>query len=255
MTEMQLVESECEPAVDMAALPLTHELWWPAEWAALRLSRVYGAKGLPGGNGHPVIAIPGFLGSFAGLRPLTGWLERVGFDVHDPGFERNVQCPDVLLERLSDRVASIAASQGKVTLIGHSLGGSLARAAAVRAPGLVDVVITMASPLRSVRAHPLVADLARLLALVVPARHGGSAQHMHAPTCACELAELLASPIPVGVRRVAIYTRDDGIVDWRTCMEGDDSVDVEVSGTHVGLVVNRSAYEAIAQALTPTTGR
>jgi hypothetical protein len=51
------------------------------------------------------------------------------------------------------------------------------------------------------------------------------------------------------VRRTAIYTRDDGVVDWRTCVEGDESVDIEVAGTHLGLVVNAAVYEAIAHAL------
>ena len=64
------------------------------------------------------------------------------------------------------------------------------------------------------------------------------------------LAEALATPFPATVRRLAVYTRGDGVVDWRTCIEGEDGVDVEVTGTHVGLVVNAAAYESIARALT-----
>ena len=32
-------------------------------------------------------------------------------------------------------------------------------------------------------------------------------------------------------------------------MEGDDSVDVEVTGTHLGLIANSKVYETIARAL------
>ncbi len=137
-----------------------------------------------------------------------------------------------------------------MTLIGHSLGGSLARAAAVRVPDLVDQVITLGSPLRSVKAHPAVIEAARLLVRIAPTRHAEHAGHTHGPTCACELSEALAALFPRAVRRTAVYTRGDGVVDWRTCIDGDESVDVEVTGTHLGLVVNAGAYEAIARALT-----
>jgi pimeloyl-ACP methyl ester carboxylesterase len=136
-----------------------------------------------------------------------------------------------------------------VTLIGHSLGGSLARAAAVHAPGFVEQVITLGSPLRSVTVHPAVRGAARLLARMAPARHAEHTGHDHGPTCARELSEALAAAFPRAVRRTAIYTKTDGVVDWRTCMEDDGRADVEVTGTHLGLVVNPAVYEAIARAL------
>jgi hypothetical protein len=114
-------------------------------------------------------------------------------------------------------------------------------------------VITLASPLRSVKAHPVVVEIARLLVRIAPSRHAEHAGHDHGPTCACELSDALAAPFPQGVRRTAVYTRGDGVVDWRTCIEGDESVDVEVTGTHLGIVVNAGVYEAIARALAGST--
>jgi hypothetical protein len=47
----------------------------------------------------------------------------------------------------------------------------------------------------------------------------------------------------------AIYTRTDAIVDWTYCVTGDPEIDIEVPGTHVGLVINPSAYTVIARRL------
>jgi pimeloyl-ACP methyl ester carboxylesterase len=253
MTSKLLIDSDNELELDAAALPLQNEVLWIVDWLALLGSPVYAGTSIPSGHGRSVIVVPGFLGSFSRLRPLTSWLRRIGYRVHHPGFERTIECPDVLLQRLDRQIALVAAADGRpVTLIGHSLGGSLARAAAVHAPGFVDQVITLGSPLRSVTVHPAVRGAARLLARMAPSRHAAHTGHDHGPTCARELSEALAAPFPRAVRRVAIYTKDDGVVAWGTCVEGDNGVDVEVTGTHLGLVVNPAVYEAIARALAET---
>jgi hypothetical protein len=51
------------------------------------------------------------------------------------------------------------------------------------------------------------------------------------------------------VAQTAIYTRADGIVDWRYCRTGDPKVDVEVCGTHLGLIYNPTTYVRIAERL------
>ncbi|MDE3094904.1 MAG: alpha/beta fold hydrolase [Chloroflexota bacterium] len=250
MTAQPSPEVDCEIPVAGAAVPLSHELLWGLDWLALRASKVYRGEGVPRGHGEPVIVVPGFLGSYHGLHELTDWLARSGYAVSDPGFERNVACPDTLLERLEGRIAGEYAAHGRpVSLVGHSLGGSLARAAAARMPEHISHVITLGSPLREMRAHPLVAELARLAAALAPSPHRTHAGHEHGPTCSCELADALAQPLAPGIRRTAIFSRRDGVVDWRTSMEGDASVDVEVGGTHIGLAVNPRAYAAIALAL------
>jgi pimeloyl-ACP methyl ester carboxylesterase len=243
-------EANGEIAVTDAPVPLSHELLWSLEWLSLRLSKVYRGDGVPHGHGEPIIVVPGFLGSFRELHELTDWLTRIGYPVSDPGFRRNASCPDTLLELLVRRIRRVYAAHGqRVSLVGHSLGGSLARAAAVRVPDKVEQVITLGSPLREMRAHPLVAELARVLAALAPSPHLAHQGHEHGPTCSCELAETLAQPFPEGVRRTAIYSRFDGVVDWRTCNEGDAGIDVEVTGTHIGLVVNTGVYETIARRL------
>jgi hypothetical protein len=53
----------------------------------------------------------------------------------------------------------------------------------------------------------------------------------------------------------AIYTCQDGVVDWRYCITGNAANDFEVSGTHIGLAFNASVYTIVAKRLAaaPTT--
>jgi hypothetical protein len=55
--------------------------------------------------------------------------------------------------------------------------------------------------------------------------------------------------MPAPILETAIYTKSDGLVDWRYCITGDPAKDIEVSGTHVGLAFNPLAYTAIAERL------
>ena len=55
--------------------------------------------------------------------------------------------------------------------------------------------------------------------------------------------------LPESVARSAIYTKTDPVVDWRDCVDSDRSLNVEVSGTHVGLPSNAAVYREVARLL------
>jgi pimeloyl-ACP methyl ester carboxylesterase len=133
-----------------------------------------------------------------------------------------------------------------VHLIGHSLGGLLARSLAARRSALVASVVTLGSPFRGVRSHPLV--------LAASDRVREQVRREDRPDCytgfcRCEAVTGLATAIPASVPQLAVYTKTDGIVDWRVCVNDDPATDVEVTGTHVALVANPGAYRAIARHL------
>ena len=69
--------------------------------------------------------------------------------------------------------------------------------------------------------------------------------------CGCDSVRALQTLPPVP--QIAIYTRSDGIVDWRACVNDDRETDFEVSGTHVGLVFNPAVYGLIAARLAAAT--
>ena len=47
----------------------------------------------------------------------------------------------------------------------------------------------------------------------------------------------------------AIYTRHDGVVDWRHCLTNNPEVDVEVPSTHIGMAFNPTVYSVVAERL------
>jgi pimeloyl-ACP methyl ester carboxylesterase len=235
------------------SLPIWRELGAWMEWIELRRSAVYRGIGVPRGKGECVILVPGFLGSETSLSELRRWLVRIGYRVCSSGIDRNADCPDVSLARLLEATeAAFELGRAPVRLVGHSLGGTLSRAAAVKRPDLIQQIITLGSPLREVIAHPLVVSVAEFIESRLPApderprRHG---DHFHGGDCSCQTIEALARPFPQGVQRTAIYTRQDGIIDWRTAQEELAEYNIEVRGTHLGLVVNREVYKSIGQLL------
>jgi len=65
----------------------------------------------------------------------------------------------------------------------------------------------------------------------------------------------LAEEFPASVRQQAIYTKTDGVVDWRCCINDDPETDIEVPGTHVGLAFNPQVYKHIAHFLAGDSGK
>ena len=239
-------------------LPLWREAFVGLEWLSLRASAVYRAIHVPPGDGSAVVVIPGFLGSDSYLRSLYSWLQRIGYRPYMSAIGRNAQCPNLLLDRLFDTIeGAYDDTGGKVHLIGHSLGGVLARAAAVLRPGRTASVIAMASPFRGVRAHPLIVRTAALVRRRVLARsqNPSAPPECYSGFCTCDALNALRQPYPAAVAQVAIYTKSDGVVDWRLCINGEPENDIEVSGTHVGLVFNSRVYGHIADRLSVAQSR
>ena len=55
--------------------------------------------------------------------------------------------------------------------------------------------------------------------------------------------------MPAGVGYLSVYSKSDGIVNWRACLD-PAAEHVEIKASHVGMAVNARGYRAIAQALT-----
>ncbi len=194
---------------------------------------------LPRGDGHPVMVLPGFLGSDAYNATLRRFLTGLGYKVHGWGLGRNLGPRDNTLDKLMDRLAFLADRHGaEVSLVGHSLGGIFAREMAREDPSLVRQVISLGSPFgrgRHSGSYP-----ARLFEALNPTEE--------LPVALDELH--WSPPVPT----TAVYSKGDGIVNWRTAVQSEDfthdvSQSIQVRGSHCGMTMNPTVWYLIADRL------
>ena len=103
----------------------------------------------------------------------------------------------------------------RVHLIGHSLGGVLARSLAVQRPRDVASVITLASPFQGAVVNSDVALETALVRGIILLRHGNRVlPACYTEGCTCKFMDSLRGRFPAAVKQTAIYTRNDGVVDW-----------------------------------------
>jgi len=223
-----------------------------AEILMLHASPVYYGMGVARGDGSGVILIPGFLGSDLYLMEMNAWLRRMGYRPYFSGIGVNAECPNLLIQRRLNRTIdkAVRETKRKIHLIGHSLGGVIARSIAGQRPRDVASVITLVSPIRGTAANRAVLGAAEAVRLRILQEHGdGVLPSCYTGRCTCDFVNSLRREVPAGMAETAVYTRHDGIVDWRFCMTMDPEVDVEVSGTHIGMTFNPSVYAIVAERL------
>jgi len=210
----------------------------------LRLMRdpVFRGVEVPPGNGRPVMLIPGFLAGDWTLRTPFDWLRRVGYKPRMGGVAFNVMYSEVMLRPLIDSLQQVRHRTGaRVALVGHSRGGVLAKVLSHRKPDLVEQVITLGSPLGNpFDIHPLTMAGVRAAHVYNVFRYG------HPATVEKRfLRDLAAEP---RVPTTSIYSRSDGVVNWKACRRSDIN-SIEVKGSHVGLALNPEVYRILAQRL------
>ncbi len=195
------------------------------------------------GDGHPVMALPGFIASDYSTGVLRGFLQSIGFKPHRWRQGRNLGPRPGLEERLMERLERLNDRYGeKVSLVGWSLGGIFSRLLANRAPERVRCVITLGSPFAG---DPRANHSWRLFE-----RLSGS------PIDAVDAKTLAQFRQPPPVPSTAIYSRGDGIADWRCCIDpkGHETENVEVKGSHCGLGCNPLVLHVIADRLAQPQG-
>jgi pimeloyl-ACP methyl ester carboxylesterase len=198
----------------------------------------------PRGDGHPVMTLPGFLASDLSMAPMRRYLKELGYDTYAWQMGRNTGGVTRMRAALRDRLAEIHAATGrKVSLVGWSLGGIYARDLALHAPDMVRYVVTLGSPFAG--------DARATNAIRLYEAMSGEAVEEDS-----ELRRAIAGDLPVPT--TSIYSRTDGIVNWRTCLlrPSDAAENIEVRlASHVGLGVNAAALWAVADRLAQTEGQ
>ncbi len=228
------------------------ETRWVLELARLTVDPVFiGGPGLPRGDGRPLVLIPGFLAGDQTVAVLAGWLWRLGYNARTTGMVANVDCSDRALERVERRVETLYRRYDRrVAVVGHSRGGHFARALAARRPDQVSHAISLGADLRGLLgiSTPTLYTVAAART-VMRATGRARDERCLATDCACGFTRDYTAPFPSDrVRMTSIYSKGDGVVMWEGAVV-PYAENVEVTGSHVGLVFNRKAYRAIAAAL------
>jgi triacylglycerol lipase len=228
------------------------EALFAAEIVLLHATPVYYGFGVPRGDDSAVIIIPGFLGTDLYLMELHGWLERIGYRPYFSGIGINAECPNLLIQRKLNQTIekALLETERKIHLIGHSLGGVIARSVAGQRPDDVASVITLAAPFRSLSTSRAVLHATEAIRQRIQREHRGKVlPDCYTGRCTCDFVDSLKRRVPGPMLETAIYTRDDGIVNWRNCMTTKPGVDFEVPGTHIGMAFNPLAYSIVAERL------
>jgi len=192
------------------------------------------------GCGQPVLVVPGFCSLDISTARLREFLTLQGFSAQPSRCGINLGPTRVLLDGLEQELDKMSVQYGgSVSLVGISLGGTIAREIAKRCPELVARVITVVSPIRLPVATPL-SPLAQMAAMM----WGDDAW-----TALARIAE------PPPVELTAIVNPKDGVVDWQACMP-DASPNVEtvlIDGSHMTMASNPETQRIIAERLAQTS--
>lgn len=200
---------------------------------------------------EPVLLVPGFMAGDYTLVAMAAFLRAQGFRTYRSGIQVNVGCTLEAAERLERRVETIALRRGrKVTIVGHSLGGMLARGLAARRPDLIHGIVSMGSPILAPGAvHQVLERSVDLLTRMTAAGFGGlMSEDCVAGACARESFDQSHAPLAEGVGFTAIYSRRDGIVDWKSCID-PAAIAVEVSTSHCGMAFDPIVMDHVLAAL------
>ena len=127
-----------------------------------------------------------------------------------------------------------------VSLVGWSLGGIYAREIAKLIPDDVRCVVTLATPFTG---SPRETNVWRIYELLSG----------HSLDDAALLAQVREPP---PVPTTSIFSRTDGVVSWRCCVErdGHEVENIEVPASHFGIGMNPATWYAVADRLSQPEG-
>src|SRR3954451_13013993 len=209
------------------------------------------ASTAPEAGMDPVVLVPGFLAGDGTMSLMSRHLRALGYRTYRSLMHANVGCSREASDTLERRIETIVLKRGRlVVIVGHSLGGLMARSLAARRPDLVEGIVTLGSPILAPgAAHPL---LLFDLALVVALRRAGFGSMMGDDCTSGECARLSweqsQAPMHPSVAFTSVFSRRDGVVDWRSCLDPAART-VEVSTSHMGVAFEPVIFDVLTRTL------
>ncbi len=221
------------------ALRALEAAWLPIEAAGFWAIRPL-LRGMGRGDRHPVLLLPGFTADDDSTALLRATLRTQGYYAHSWGLGRNLGPTARIVDGMRARLDELHDQHGRpVSLIGQSLGGVYARLLARERPEAVRQVITLGSPYRMQEGD-------RSTAQPMWER----VRHLHDGDLPLATVREEDRP-PLEVPATSIYSRTDGVAPWHTCIDvvAEQSENIEVRGSHIGMAINPAVVVAILDRL------
>jgi pimeloyl-ACP methyl ester carboxylesterase len=176
---------------------------------------------------------------------LRRWLRGLGYPVVGWDLGRNRGPTPEVVEGLPALLGRLADRHGQtVSIVGQSLGGIFARRLAMRSPRQVRQVITLGSPFAPAERGADDTAAARLYRSLAPLH---AANRIHS-------ARGVDRSLPVP--STSVYSRWDGVVDWRSCLQPATatSENVAVHAGHLGMGHDPAVLWVVADRLAQPEG-
>lgn len=208
-------------------------------------------SGLPGGDGQPVMTLPGFGGADGSTALLRRYIGKWGYEAHPWTIGRNLDPASArdmsgVLEFMGDvvrlvgeRLHAIRKKSGKrVSLVGWSLGGLYSRQLAATYPDLVRQVITLGTPFGDPRSTIVWPIMRRFIDSPEPPEADMA-----------RWTEMARAPLEVPLS--IIWSKTDGFVHPRIACEreGPLTENIHVCSSHAGFGGNPLAFYLVADRL------
>ena len=173
---------------------------------------------LPRVEGRPVLVLPVIGRGDVHAAPMRAALDQLGYRAFGWGLGTNVGPTRRTLAGIERRLLALHAEHGPLDVAGFSLGGVFARLLAHLHPDKVRQVATVCSPFR-----------AAVDSAFLPLR---PLLRVWRTPDLLEIAAKTAQPLPVP--GTFVFSRNDGSVAWRSCIEPSQPEDCfEIPGLHV----------------------
>ncbi len=188
----------------------------------------------PRGDGHAVLVLPGLGHGDPYTATVRTFLIDIGYDVHGWELGVNFGPTDQLIVAATDRLVTLSNRYGPISVVGFSMGGLFARLLAGRMPERVRRVVTVCSPI-----HEPARSFWLPMGPVVGLWGGGDLDRM---------AEEIRHELPVPC--TAVYSREDGLVNWSACVDSSDTAEsIEIGGPHVLIASNPEVLTILGKTL------
>lgn len=183
------------------------------------------------GNGEKVMLFPGWKSPESSMYPMKKFLTELGYSVSYWGLGFNngriEDYRDEIVQQLKEEE-----STEKITLIGWSLGGVIAREVARELPERIASVVTYGTPLIGGPKY------------TIGAKYWGEKEIERITALFDELNTNNPIQVPISI----IFTKSDSFVSWSACLD-HHSLNVqhyEVSSTHLSLGVDPQVWGIVA---------